>query len=603
MRDPVIVGTAIESACDGELIADGFAGGLGQQSKAFLEKKYQHLWDDLIIDVGDLQVIPAAVEESPDGKRRIMGWPQILSRKTWSACERIVADWVSARLHQPEIAQKFIDLLESSSLALWSASEAAAPRTKVSTRRIFSNALHELFHLQGPSIPLTAFGMFCMWEHSRWMCKSQGDPNVALRKQLLDRLTICPNESKAAVLFCLATILRHDEHPAPDLVSRVFRMGWEQPVPPVRDQVLQMIQWAGYDLVQKAPELAEPIKKQLEAALGDNPFSNTFILDALNRLGAVPPPVSTDEALAELRGIIDSKSEYTVKVREAHDAWQIQFPDATSDGNPVANWAAGLVSKFFEDIFQGVYWEAYTSLSRLEKIRLMNLAAMRVGAGFSDSFVLRELVTFCDESSGDVFRSHASRARLDEPVQQEAVAIWCLAIIGCARLGVPLPAWRGGSGVASMAWRLIGELLYQEYIGKGSSREADELWLTLRSEAAKGAADVFLHLRGAEGNILVWDSKDQKLMCWERLLTHATHIRDLMEHSLLQLDHLVSMSKWNMRDRRDPFIVQVLGAIGNQSTVTLLRRFVSHPILGSEAVAAIEKINGRRGNLGSNLNI
>lgn len=521
-----------------------------------------------------------------------MGWPQISSRKTWSACERSVADWVSARLHQPEIAQKFIDLLESSSLALWSASEAAAHRTKVSARRIFSDAVHELFHFQGPSIPLTAFGMFRMWEQSRWMCESQGDPNLALRKQLLDRLSICPNESKAAVLFCLATILRHDECPAWDIVSRVFHLGWEQRVQPVRTELLSMIQRHGNDLVQKAPELADPIKKELEAALGDNPISNTFIFDALNALGAVPPPVSLDEALAELRGIIDPKSEYAVKIREAHVAWQIQFPDATSDGDPVANWAAGLVSKFFEDIFQEVYWEAYTSLSRLEKIRLMNLAAMRVGAGFSDSFVVRELVTFCDESSKDVFRSHASRVRLDEPMQQEAVAIWCLAIIGCARLGVPLPAWRGGTDVASQAWRLIGELLYREHIGEGSSQETDELWLTLRSEAAKGAADVFLHLRSAEGTGWI-DSKDQKLTCWRRLLTHSTHIRDLMEQSLLQLDQLVSMSKWNMRDRRDPFIVQVLGAIGNQSTVALLRQFVSHSALGSEAVTAIEKINGR----------
>ena len=222
----------------------------------------------------------------------------------------------------------------------------------------------------------------------------------------------------------------------------------------------------------------------------------------------------------------------------------------------------------------------------------MNLAAMRVGAGFSDSFVLRKLVQFCDESSKDVFRIHAERLRLDEPMQQEAVALWSLSIIGCARLGVPLPAWRGGSGIASVAWRLIGELLYQEHIGEGSSQESDELWLTLRSEAAKGAADVFLHLQGAEGTIGM-DSKDQKLACWGRLLKHPAHIRDLMEYSLLQLDHLVSMSKWNMRDRRDPFIVQVLGAIGNQSTVALLRRFVSHPTLGSEAVIAIEKIHGR----------
>ena len=592
MRDQPVVAKAIESACDGELIADGLAGGLGQQSKAYLEKRHEQLWDDLIIDAADLQVIAEYVDKPRDGKSRFYGWTQVASRKTWSACERNIVEWVSAGLHRPRIANRFVALLESSSLSLWSASEAAARQTKVSARRIFSDALHQLFHFQGATVPLTAFGVFRMWEQSRWMCKTQGDTNLALREQLLDRLASCPNEVKAPVLFCLATILRDDTSPPWDVLSRVFHLGWEQGLSPVRQELLSTIYTHGYQLTQEAPELAEPIKKQLEAALGDDPISNTFVFDALNALGAVPPPVSREEALAELRAVIDPTSEHAEKVLAFHELSRSQLPDSPSATNPLAAWAGRLVSNFWEGIFQGVYWEAYEALNQAEKLQLMNLAAMRDGDYMCDPFVLRELVRFGDASSITAFQFHAERVRLDEPMQQDAVANWCLGVIGCARLGVPLPAWQGGSSVASLAWRLIGELLYKEHIGEGSSQEAEELWLTLRSEAAKGAADVFLHLQGAEGTIGM-DSRNQDLKCWRYLLTHPAQMRDIMEHSLLQLNHLVSMSKWNMCDRRDPFIVQVLGAIGNQSTVALLRRFVTHPTLGSEAVTAIEKINGR----------
>jgi len=224
---------------------------------------------------------------------------------------------------------------------------------------------------------------------------------------------------------------------------------------------------------------------------------------------------------------------------------------------------------------------------------LMNLAAMSDSESTCDTFVLRELVRFCDASSIDAFHFNAERVRLDHSMHQSAVAVWCLGIIGCAHLGTPLPTWRGENGIAWLAWRLVGELIYRVHSGEGSSQEADDLWLTLRSEAAKGAADVFFHLKDAE-----WDigrnSANRELGCWGRLLAHQAQVRDLMERSLLQLDHLVSASKWNNRDRRDPFIVEVLGAVGTQATVAVLRQYADHPTLGRKAVAAIEKINGRQ---------
>jgi hypothetical protein len=589
IRDLGVIGMVFERVCDGELIADGFAGGLGASSKAYLESKCRQVWSDLVTDAATFQIILPPAEERADGTR-VLGWPQVTSKKTWSAFELNIAGWISARLHQPETAREFIGLLESSSCSLWSASEAVARGIGFSARQVFSSALHVLLYFAGPNASPTAFGMFKSWEQSCWNRRLQGDSNSELRRQLLDRVAGCRDEVTGALLFCLAIILQHDECPDLDIVSRVFHKGWEQRLRPVRTEVIQMIERHGGRLAQGSPALADAVRSKLEAALGDDPISNTFIFDALNALGAVPPPVSQDDALAELRRVIDPFSKQVEDILSFYDRHPSQCPESDSVRNPLASYACGLVSKFWEDIFQNVYWEAYETLNQPEKVRLMNLAAMNDDICMGEPFVLRELIKFGDLSSTEAFQFHAERVRIDLPMHQAAVAMWCLGIIGCARLHASLPRWGGGTDVGSQAWRLIGELLYKEHIGEGASEEARELWHTLHSEAKEGAADVFLHLHEAEWSIGM-DTKDQDLGCWTRLLTHQDHIRQIMEHGLLHLDHLASIAKWDRRDQRASFIVRILGDIGNQSSVAILHQFVDQPTLGGDAVTAIEKIN------------
>ena len=247
IRDIKVLANVIECTCDCELIADGFAGGLGQQSKVALEKMHHDLWDDLIIDAGTFEIIPADAGKSPDGVLPAMGLPAIMSTKTWSASDWEIATWISERLHQPEIATNFIEVLESSSEALWSASERAANRTKGSVRRIFSGVLHSLGHFLGPTIPLTVFGMFRLWEQSGWVGRLSRRSSVSLRNLLLDQLEDCSNATKVTALFCLAVILRDDERLDGEIVSRVFHLGWAQGIRPLRFQLLSLIERNGRD--------------------------------------------------------------------------------------------------------------------------------------------------------------------------------------------------------------------------------------------------------------------------------------------------------------------------------------------------------------------
>jgi hypothetical protein len=594
LRDPAVIGNAIESVCDTALVDDGFVGGMGQAAKMFLKRGCRKLWDDLIIDAGDLEITQAPEDESPDRVQVMLEWPTITGKRAWTHSEHVVATWLSERLHELENANEFARLLEITSHALWIASERAASRAKLSTRRVFGNALHVLVNIQGPSIPLTAFAMLRMWDHSRCVHQHEGDSNSALRVSLLTRLESCPENAKAGLLLGLATILRGDEHPVFSLLGRVFHLGWNLRVHPVRSQLLDMIVVQGRKLAECSPEIASSIRGELESALGDDVFVNTFIFDALNAMGAVNPPVTLEEALSEFRGVIDPESEYSQNVLAWHELCKSQFPNSPSTDTPLPTWADNLVGKFFEQIYQDVYWQAYETLTEPEKLQLMNIAAISEREwGICHSFVLRELVRFRDASSIGAFHFHAVRVRLNVPMQQDSVAAWCLGVIGCARLGMPLPEWRGGTDVASQAWRLIGELIYKDQLGEGSSPAASDLWLTLRSEALRGTADVLLHLQSCESCTGIAFEKED-VGCWSRFLRlYSGEVREIMELSLLQQDHLVSGSQWNKDRERGQFIVATLGSIGDRSSRAVLRRFVDHDDLGKEAVAAIGRICGR----------
>ncbi len=220
MRDRALPGKIIESACDTELVADGFAGGLGQECRAFLEGVQERLWDDLLIDAGSIEITPASVEKTPDGNLVTTGWPKVTSHRTWSSCEQNVARWISARLQDSQIAQKFTDILESSSRSLWNASQTAAGLGALSARRVFSDTLHAVLYFEGPSIPLTAFSILRMWDQSGWNRRSKwSSSSHALRDVILKRLETCSDDAKDVLIFCAAMILRHDPSPQPDMVN------------------------------------------------------------------------------------------------------------------------------------------------------------------------------------------------------------------------------------------------------------------------------------------------------------------------------------------------------------------------------------------------
>jgi hypothetical protein len=77
--------------------------------------------------------------------------------------------------------------------------------------------------------------------------------------------------------------------------------------------------------------------------------------------------------------------------------------------------ACGVLSKIFEDIFMGAYWEAYGELSVQERKKLLELAAMCSRPGSQIDWILSELLPISDDDTLPVFRHFATEMDKDTP--------------------------------------------------------------------------------------------------------------------------------------------------------------------------------------------
>src|SRR2546427_517426 len=130
-----------------------------------------------------------------------------------------------------------------------------------------------------------------------------------------------------------------------------------------------------------------------------------------------------------MRGLLKPDSDYARSLIELH---QSQPPDDSCD--PLAEAAYRILGLFFEEVFQGVYCEAFHTLTESEQTAFMNLAGQAKDPSFHLGYILGGLVKVGSPSSLPLFHRYAARILVDSPSQLDAVHGFLLAVIGCARL-------------------------------------------------------------------------------------------------------------------------------------------------------------------------
>ncbi len=583
------VRTILRSMRDARLLEAVFHGRSGASARAVLLHDCHAFLSDAAADGVHADVV---VEVSTKNGQRATSARAVWGRcRQWTDYDMCLAKLIGRKLDHPEFSNRAADLLGVSGASLRHAAATAAKSVGRSERLTIDWVLHACLVLQHvSSMECPAAEIFHAWRDS---FKSKTNPDGPWARALREHSTNDSSGAQAFVIYALCELLEWAEPATVEALDRTFRLAWDSRLGQLRTKALEMLVNTAHGDASGSISQSEGIRSLLRMVDESLPerdkdiFTNTFLIEAMNAYGMIPPPVELESALAEMRSVLNPQSGY------ARSLLELRGVEVANDFSDVlAEGACRILGLFFEEVFQGVYCQAFHSLTEREQTAFMNLAGQAKDASFHLGYILGGLVKVCSPSSLPLFHRYAAKILFDSPSQQDAVHGFILAIIGCAKLNAELPPWQMEKSEATEAWRMLREIIYEQFKGASASAAMDDLWISLRAEALFGVADALLLMKSS----FVFDLGDvgSTVNLVDR---YPQHVKAIMEHSLLNLARLTSAWKYGQapdhRRGRVDFVIDTLGRVGDRETIELLKRFADDPALGENAIAAIKLIRAR----------
>jgi len=407
---------------------------------------------------------------------------------------------------------------------------------------------------------------------------------LPIREQLLERAARTPESH-----FSIQALLEDLDHPSGsgDIQSnlRLIRQGWHSGINILRISALHALQSMSRRVEETCPEKLPQIREMLKSFDSDDVIINSLRWETLALYGGLEPLVSAESALSEMRGIIVSNA--ITEPSLVHTA-------AVCDESPagfLARQAHGCLSRIFEDIFQGAYYEAYSELSDEEKCDILCLAA-EAPQGFCTDWILRELSRYGGRRALPVYEHFASRLDTDAFCVQESVAAFAIGIEGYARFSEIPARYQGGNSPGHLAWETIGEILFwccRAHAGDDNSQRIRDLWARLEGAAGLGAADALYQLAHSRWRL------EERSGAGELITTFADQVRPILQCCLEHRHSLPSIFRYG--GSQDPgvthFLIDGLGKVGDGASISILQPLVDDPQCGKDAIEAIRSIRRR----------
>jgi energy-coupling factor transporter ATP-binding protein EcfA2 len=338
--------------------------------------------------------------------------------------------------------------------------------------------------------------------------------------------------------------------------------------------------WKIYHLDLEAAELAQQISRalpeeiarevveELEAWLGDNGSLNGMTLEAISSYK--PLEITTVERAAdEVRALL------------------ARTPTPESNAR-----AAGIFYLQFEDVFEGVYYEALGELSQEESLDFYSRAALGADRDslFGTSILLR-LVEHDSPKAKDALMRWVKPPPKTNLYTGSLGGGFVLAHLGLARLREALPGYPT-TGSDEAAWREWGEILYwihradlPEEERKAKCRKA---WGKLSGELLRAAVDPWYWIvRGAQEM-----GRLEPLGFVPIASIFPQELRVLLEEGLQLGQELTSIFDHLRVEDRIRAIISCLGTIGNEATAVALERWCDSGEFGVDAMKVLRTIRG-----------
>jgi len=399
--------------------------------------------------------------------------------------------------------------------------------------------------------------------------RSQAKPPVLSK---VARLLDGSEGPTAGELYLGALLLRRHEGDPPTQLPKLLRLSWGTGLYHLRLEALQLVQ--GYAHRITAP-LRDEIVQVLSRFKTNNLFLNTQLVETSMAYDLIESPIDAEGAAEEIQRIIQ-----------------------TEDTKETREWAYAVITKQFEDVFQGAYFSAIRELSKEDLVILYTRASLGAPSyGFFCDYILEELIQLQDVRALPAFGRWATEIDTDSPNPRETARVCALAQVGCALFQASPGQLINLDSESKRAWQLYGEILF--WGNKPTLSHEDmlatctPLWEKLRKELPFEAVDPLMHLWTAG------ESLDMKLMI-KGLRELATDFQNmvlsLLEFGLTNRGRLVTIferrASFDEKDRT-LFLIDRLGEVGIATSIKVLESLVEAADYGEASVEAIRSIRKR----------
>ncbi|HEY4433127.1 MAG TPA: hypothetical protein VGM99_01890, partial [Candidatus Cybelea sp.] len=464
-----------------------FSGTFGADAQATLRHTLARYLDAAIADVSNWTVDFTTVT-TDDGKQRLAS-VDVLGTRTWSAAEKRLAPLLAFALSDPTLQEPALRLLDSTEVKLREEVHTRAAETGFGFRYAWSEAIRFHGGVLGHANMLPCAAMLI--ELQQRMRPFASSPALApVRAAMLERAS-ATQPSDFAIHFVLED---HDIMSSNDRIAAnldLIESAWESGIGTHRLNVLHAFRSMRLALSQGDPALMSRSLAILDSFTSSNWMLDSLIVETKSIFETIPPPVSVEDALSEMRACISADVANDPALALLADLEKASVADVLADQ------AYSYIGRIFEDVFQGSYYEAYTELGNDERLALLSLAAQKPKRGFHSAWILRELLNCDAPQTLPHFMENVTAVDFTSSFLQDELAATLIAIEACARWSAVPPAFGTATCEYCAAFGAIGDALFFAYRADATPADIEATrvkWLGLNSDERLAAGAVLQSL-------------------------------------------------------------------------------------------------------------
>jgi hypothetical protein len=391
----------------------------------------------------------------------------------------------------------------------------------------------------------------------------------------------------ALALLLLMFDLRYSDSVDVANVLAIVRQAWDTNIEALRIEALDFVHSNSRAICEAGQDAERAIVALLEEFdVQNNIMLSTQWLETRSCFGGFEIGIDVDSALDEFRRVLTMS-----------DAGHDPLYDLERETDPgvtflqfVASWASTTLGKIFEDVFQGIYYDAYVSLNEREKRKILILALHDMHFGMITDWCMKELAKTGWAGAEDVLCRYGGRIDPKVFSSQDYVECFIIANQAWAQIsGEPIP-YSEMSSPDDQAWAIVGELIF--WLNRPDGKEAAGRVAFLCGKLR--------HIPRALPDVLREIAHSHKGMgsapILGLVLTHyADDIRKALHESLKYEGCLTSVFQHAQFYQKELFLwtISILGDIGDRESIALLRPWADSLTYGKTAIRAIEQIEQR----------